>query len=124
MKIVDLAGNSDLNLLQWNDLAVSCSHPRHRCSREKWCPLKSCAPEPRMHESDVRRTPCNRPPPQAKILQSKPPPSGRKKIPLYLVLKGSKKISAPSTPKPPPPKPYIFVFFCVFMHYWTDCGPF
>ena len=30
------------------------------------------------------------PPPQAKILQLKPPPSGRKKIPFYLVLKGSK----------------------------------
>ena len=60
------------------------------------------------------------------------PPSGQdpatecpqaKRIPLYLVLKGSKKIVAPSAPITPS-KPYIFVFYCVVMHYSSNCGPF
>ena len=52
----------------------------------------------RMHQSDVRRKPCNQiPPPQAKILQSDPPPHA-KKVPLYLVLKGSKNFSAEKHP--------------------------
>ena len=63
------------------------------------------------------------PPPQAKIQQSNPSPPLAKKIPFYLVLKGSNIFSAPSAPKNNP-KPYIFVFYCVFMHYWTNCRPF
>ena len=66
----------------------------------------------RMHQSDIRRKPCNR-----------SPPSGRKKIPLYLVLKGSRFFSAPSAPKNTP-KPYIFVFYCIFMHIGPITGLF
>ena len=47
-----------------------------------------------MHMSDVRRKPCNRPPPlKAKILQSKCPPSGWK-MPKHLVLKRQKNLGA------------------------------
>ena len=62
-----------------------------------------------MHKSDVLRKPLIDPP-RTKILQSNPTPSGWKKIPLYLVLKGSKK-KLPYTYNAP--KPFIFVFYCV-----------
>ena len=43
-----------------------------------------------MSRTSVGHPAIETPPPQAEILQSNPPPSGRKKIPFYLVLKGSK----------------------------------
>ena len=74
----------------------------------------------RMHNSDVRRktlqwTPplrpksCNRIPPQAY------------KIPLYQVLKGSKK---KFQHRKTSPIPHIFVFYCVCINYWSNCGTF
>ena len=44
-----------------------------------------------MHESDVRRTPCNRTPPSGQNPAIETPLLQAQKIPFYLVLKGSKK---------------------------------
>ena len=63
-------------------------------------------------------------PPRAKILQSKPSPLKLKKKSHYILcLRGRKFFSPPSAPKNIT-KPYIFEFYFVFMHYWSNCGPF
>ena len=53
-------------------------------------PHLMCVPEGRDERVGRPSDTLQSTPPQAEILQSKPPPQAKKKIPFYLVLKGSK----------------------------------
>lgn len=90
------------------------------------CTVSRSYCQSRMHKSDFRRKPCNRgPSEQNPAINPSPHPTLRpKQISLCLCLRDrKKKISEPSAPKNTH-QPYILVYYYVFMHYWSICGPF